>query len=478
MREPARRARRYLAFPLVAACVMPALATGVGPAAAGAATSSTVADAPGSPAGQAAPAKARRAPAALPVGRRDLPESRRSRTIAPGVNWTTIRRGSTPAEPANIATTDGGPWTVNVVSIDPRTATGRLAVSAGATLAGTTRTSTLARSAKAVAAVNGGFFAFTRSTTAPGDPIGLSVLNGTLVSEPLRGSASTAMLVDARTKRLNISTFTWSASLRSVAAPAANQARLTVSGVNREPAAIWACEQVPQEESGEVPDPAQPNSTPTPPANNANPPPLPDCQGPGEIIRFTGHWGPRTPSGAGAEVILNRHGCVLRTRTARGGPLSPAHTSYQATGQAATALLRMAGAGCMRFEQQLLDSARRPVKLTATTNAVNGRQILVRDGALVEDRSGPGFAGRHPRTIAGRTARGVVALITIDGRRTTSVGVTLAEAARIARSVGLVDAINLDGGGSTTMVVRGAIVNQVSGRSERAVGDALVYLSN
>ena len=76
----------------------------------------------------------------------------------------------------------------------------------------------------------------------------------------------------------------------------------------------------------------------------------------------------------------------------------------------------------------------------------------------------------------GRTARGVIALITIDGRRTTSVGASLAEAARLAKAFGLVDAVNLDGGGSTTMAIRGQVVNTVAGRSERAVSDALVYV--
>jgi exopolysaccharide biosynthesis protein len=70
----------------------------------------------------------------------------------------------------------------------------------------------------------------------------------------------------------------------------------------------------------------------------------------------------------------------------------------------------------------------------------------------------------------------VVTLVTIDGGRPTSVGATLPEAAAVARALGLVDSVNLDGGGSTTMAVGGTVVNQPKGRSERAVGDALVYV--
>jgi exopolysaccharide biosynthesis protein len=67
-------------------------------------------------------------------------------------------------------------------------------------------------------------------------------------------------------------------------------------------------------------------------------------------------------------------------------------------------------------------------------------------------------------------------IATIDGRRTTSVGATMVEAARVAQALGMQDSINLDGGGSTTMVVNGALANVPSGSAERAVGDALVYL--
>ena len=45
------------------------------------------------------------------------------------------------------------------------------------------------------------------------------------------------------------------------------------------------------------------------------------------------------------------------------------------------------------------------------------------------------------------------------------------------RALGAVDALNLDGGGSTTMAVNGALVNHPAG-AERPVGDALVYIDS
>ena len=58
-----------------------------------------------------------------------------------------------------------------------------------------------------------------------------------------------------------------------------------------------------------------------------------------------------------------------------------------------------------------------------------------------------------------------------------SSGASPAVVASVAQALGMYDAVNLDGGGSTTMSVRGALVNKPSDASgERAVGDALIYV--
>lgn len=61
---------------------------------------------------------------------------------------------------------------------------------------------------------------------------------------------------------------------------------------------------------------------------------------------------------------------------------------------------------------------------------------------------------RHPRTNVGITADGRVLMVTVDGRRTKSVGVTLAEMGQLMISLGATHAFNLDGGGSTVMARR------------------------
>lgn len=85
---------------------------------------------------------------------------------------------------------------------------------------------------------------------------------------------------------------------------------------------------------------------------------------------------------------------------------------------------------------------------------------------------------RHPRTLIGVDAEGDVWLVVVDGRQPGhSVGMSLPELTELARRIGLVDALNLDGGGSSTMVVKGEVVNRPSDPTgPRPVSDAIVVL--
>ena len=92
----------------------------------------------------------------------------------------------------------------------------------------------------------------------------------------------------------------------------------------------------------------------------------------------------------------------------------------------------------------------------------------------------PSFAtDRHPRTAIGVLADGRALLLVVDGRQPAlSVGMSLEELAQLLVEFGAVDAINLDGGGSTTMVVDKAIVNRPSDATgERPVSDAIIVRS-
>jgi hypothetical protein len=86
------------------------------------------------------------------------------------------------------------------------------------------------------------------------------------------------------------------------------------------------------------------------------------------------------------------------------------------------------------------------------------------------------IAARHPRTLIGVDDDGFIWLIAVDGRQPErSVGMTFEDLTRLCDRLGLSHALNLDGGGSTTMVVKGAIVNAPSDATgPRAVSDAIL----
>jgi uncharacterized protein YigE (DUF2233 family) len=109
-------------------------------------------------------------------------------------------------------------------------------------------------------------------------------------------------------------------------------------------------------------------------------------------------------------------------------------------------------------------------------SAVSGRPLLVRDGA-VDSVGLDAFEhsrNRHPRTAVGVSRDGrTVYLVVADGRRAHSRGQNLYELSALMVELGAFAALNLDGGGSSTMYVErlGGIVNAPSGgRWEVALG--------
>ena len=84
---------------------------------------------------------------------------------------------------------------------------------------------------------------------------------------------------------------------------------------------------------------------------------------------------------------------------------------------------------------------------------------------------------RAPRTAVGILRDGSYMLVTIDGHRPGySVGATLTELGNTMKGLGVVEAMNLDGGGSTTMWVKGRVANRPSDGFERSVSNALLVL--
>ena len=79
--------------------------------------------------------------------------------------------------------------------------------------------------------------------------------------------------------------------------------------------------------------------------------------------------------------------------------------------------------------------------------------LLVSGGKIIEHDSGDSFyTHRHPRSLSGKRPNGEVVMAVIDGRaKGQAAGATIAETAYIARLLGLTDALNLDGGGSSAL---------------------------
>lgn len=80
----------------------------------------------------------------------------------------------------------------------------------------------------------------------------------------------------------------------------------------------------------------------------------------------------------------------------------------------------------------------------------------------------------HPRTAAGYTRDGDLILLVVDGRQDESRGVDLYELATIMKDLGCIEALNLDGGGSSTLVVNQELLNRPAGGTvQREVMSAL-----
>jgi hypothetical protein len=110
----------------------------------------------------------------------------------------------------------------------------------------------------------------------------------------------------------------------------------------------------------------------------------------------------------------------------------------------------------------------------------NGIPQLIKDGKIditwEQEKSSKSFVEtRHPRTAVAKLIDGKFLMITVDGRSESSGGIGLNDLAVLLLEFGATDAMNLDGGGSTTMFLDGKVVNHPSDKEgERKVSDAIL----
>jgi len=117
-------------------------------------------------------------------------------------------------------------------------------------------------------------------------------------------------------------------------------------------------------------------------------------------------------------------------------------------------------------------------------NVVTGGPLLVRDGKVAVDwttaseRLKKGNRQRIPQTAVGSIGYCNLVLVVVDGRqRRYSVGLTYGELADFLVRLGVMDAVGMDGGGSSTMVINGKVVNHPSDGRPRLVNNGLSIIT-
>ncbi len=325
-----------------------------------------------------------------------------------------------------------GPWDMRVLTVDPRSFTGSYHSSIGATVAKRETPSSMAKRQGAIAAVNGGFFNIHTDKNLRGEPVGVSVVDGRLLSEAVDGR-SALILKDRSARITEVKT--------TVTATSPDGERTTINGVNRA---------------------AQPD----------------------ELVLYTEEFGAKTPSDEGAEAVLDDKGEVLTLRPA-GGKVARGTRVLHGTGIMSDWIWAHAWEKwTLNVTTKVTDMrSGKGIPLTPQTSIIGGGVGLVRDGREHITAKADGQANinmilrRHPRTMAGVTKSGKLILVTVDGRKPgVTVGASMVEAAQLMLWLGAHQAINLDGGGSSAMVVKGKVVNHPSDGIERGVGDALLIL--
>lgn len=317
--------------------------------------------------------------------------------------------------------TKAGPMAINVLMVDPKRADVRsvMATRPGGGF-GRAAVSTIAKEAGAVAAINGSFFSWQSN-----EPASLLVVNGQIVSS----------------SRLNRSVF----GIRYDGRPFIADARVLASVLL---------------DDGEQLNIDRVNHAA---ANNA-------------VTLFSPPFGHETRTTVEPwryEAAIDQTGTVIAVSN---GDMPIPPNGYVVSGEGR---FYHTLATELRLGDRALVFTRLQGMWEGVRYAVGGGPTIVKDGRVYVNAKEEGFSaaiakGRSPRTAIGYTRDGRTLLVTVDGRNPKySVGCTLFELARLMRELGAVQAINLDGGGSSTMVIGGKLVNHVSAGKERLVSNAI-----
>ena len=343
--------------------------------------------------------------------------------------------------------------------VDPRRFGGRVIATHGAAVASRQTVATQAQALGSLVAVNAGFFTINAALPGVGGvPTGLGMYDGKL--ETLSNVVRADLVLDGRrAPRVE--------NLRASAQLHAGGAVTNFLGINRQPGANEDC--------------GVPGFAPTAESRQG-----PVCTGANDLVLFTPRFGAPLPTGAGVQAIIDSQARVVSVG-AQGGSLPAGDSAVQGIGIDASWLGSHLHPGArVQVTEQLRRPDGAPFATDRQTSIVSAAPVLLRNDRVSIDASTEGVfdprdlnnysfsADRHARTIAGVDRAGRLILVTADGIATKSEGLTLTEEAKLMRSLGATDAMNLDGGGSTSFVVDGSTINLTSDATgPRAIGDSI-----
>lgn len=186
------------------------------------------------------------------------------------------------------------------------------------------------------------------------------------------------------------------------------------------------------------------------------------------ILAYTRDWGKYAPVSPQYGVQLQIVGNKITAASAN--PLSIPENGYVLVGPKSK-LGKLFGADYVDVE------IKTNPKWENVQHIISGGPYLLKDNQIFIDMTAQklqSIGGRNPRTAIGYTEDNNLVLVAVDGREGRSVGLTLVELAKLMKTLGCTNAINLDGGGSTVMYIKGQIVNHPHQPGGIALSNALV----
>ena len=197
-------------------------------------------------------------------------------------------------------------------------------------------------------------------------------------------------------------------------------------------------------------------------------------RGESELILYNTYYAYWTLTAGGGREFLVRDGRIVDIRNDN-SVISEGTVVLSASGRQAWLMADLKIGDPLKIVQTL-----GPV-WDKVTQAVGAGPCLVKNGEIYMTTLGEEFGsdvagGRAPRTALGITKDGKALLVVVDGRSRSSVGYTLLELARFMLEQGAVEAMNLDGGGSSQMIIGSQIVNAPSDGRERRLGAGIAVV--